>query len=380
MRPSAALQEFGQRPHFVALGRFAVLARPARKKAKAQAREFGAFDEQRTRELVQQLNDDTARYGRAEAMLRNAHNPVVNKWATFIRFAADESTSGLGDRAALLEDLRTGKPTELPANVIRAWNIVYARDARVFVNGCAPPKNKREDYWHCYLQKVLWHREREQWEMPYRYNEFEKQEEAARKGTLADRPAADPGAEKLWAQAKSIAAELGEAVTEWEFDPIQRYFERPLLADVTEPLTADWLAAHAIMTAALPDNPQNDPVKAKAAIDAAERAHEAWVAAWRYAGSIGLGTLPTADRRRMTTAQKLLTSAADHATTPAERASCIDRVVEILAEVTAVDRTDARRTVTTHVANQLAVTDGAPPSPQIAAAAEKARPTNNATV
>lgn len=129
------------------------------------------------------------------------------------------------------------------------------------------------------------------------------------------------------------------------------------------------------MTAALPYNPQNGPVKAKAAIDAAERAHEAWVAAWRYGGSIGLGTLPTADRRRMATARKLINSAADHATTPAERASCIDRVVEILAEVTAVDRTDARRTVTTHVANQLAVADGAPSCRQISAAAEKARTT-----
>lgn len=96
-----------------------------------------------------------------------------------------------------------------------AWTIVYARDARVFVIGYAPPKSKREDYWHCYLQTVLWHREREQWEMPYRYNEFEKPEEAAREGTLADRPAADPGAQELWARAKSIAAELGEAVAEW---------------------------------------------------------------------------------------------------------------------------------------------------------------------
>lgn len=164
-----------------------------------------------------------------------------------------------------------------------------------------------------------------------------------------------PSTSELWKEAAQIADTLAKQLAEWEFDPEQRYFQRPALADSSEPLTADWLDAKAAMDAALPERRPADRDKAQAALDAARRARKAWDAAWHYAGGIGLGTLDVRDRRRMKQAQKILAQAADQATTEAERAACIDRVVTILSEVTAVDRTSIRRSIATHVSAQLAI-------------------------
>lgn len=168
-------------------------------------------------------------------------------------------------------------------------------------------------------------------------------------------PKPGPGAHDLWAKASQIAEDLLARVAEWEFDPNERFFVRPLLADVNEPLTAEWLEAQAAMTAAMPDYKPPNTAAAQKALDAAEHARDAWDAAWHYAGSIGLATLPDRDRQRLAQAQKILAQAADHATTPAERALCIDRLVTLLAEVTTVDRTTARHTVTKFISAQLAL-------------------------
>lgn len=182
-----------------------------------------------------------------------------------------------------------------------------------------------------------------------------------------------PTARKLWGEATQIAYDLSEKMAAWEFDPEQRYFLRPLLADSNEALTAAWLEAKAEMAAALPERLPADRVRAQAALDAAHRAREAWDAAWRYAGVIGLGTLDVRDRRRMQQAQKILAQAADQATTEAERATCIDRIVTILYEVTAVDRTSVLRTIATHVSAQLEL-PARQPRVAIAAAAQSAGP------
>jgi hypothetical protein len=105
----------------------------------------------------------------------------------------------------------------------------------------------------------------------------------------------------------------------------------------------------------MPERKPRNVGQARAALVAAERAREAWDAAWRYAGSVGLETLPEHDRQRLEQAQKILAQAADHATTPAERAVCIDRLVTLLTQVTAVDRNDVRHTVTKFVSAQLAI-------------------------
>ncbi|WP_293003325.1 hypothetical protein [Mycobacterium sp.] len=168
-------------------------------------------------------------------------------------------------------------------------------------------------------------------------------------------PNPGPNACDLWAAASQITEDLLTRVAEWEFDPNERFFNRPLLADVDEPLTAEWLEAQAALAAAMPDYKPANTARAQRALDAAERARAAWDAAWRYAGSIGLGTLPERDRQRLSQAQKILAQAADHATTPAERALCIDRLVALLAEVTTVDRATARHTVTKFISAQLAL-------------------------
>lgn len=176
------------------------------------------------------------------------------------------------------------------------------------------------------------------------------------------RRATRTAADELWNEAQRICDDVLSCVAAWEFDPQERYFNRPLLADSGEQLTADWWEAHAAMMAALPERRPADCKKARAAVVAAEHAREAWEKAWHYAGNIGLGTLPGHDRRRMQQAQKILAQSADQATTDAERAVCIDRVVAILAEVTAVDRSAIRRSVTTYVSEQVALAAPALPA------------------
>ena len=179
---------------------------------------------------------------------------------------------------------------------------------------------------------------------------------------VADEPV-PAAANKVWTEAVQICEVLAEQVADYEFDLDQRYFQRPLLADPTELLTMAWLEAKEDMDAALSQQPPKDAAGAEAALVAAQRARGAWEKAWRHAGIVGLGTMEVEDRRRMRQAEKILARAADQATTEAERATCIDRIVAILSEVVAVDRFTIRRSIATHISSQLSI---AGPAPQAA--------------
>lgn len=143
----------------------ALQRRAAGRRARAQAAQFGSFDEAATRALVAQLNADTAQLGRRIAVLSCLARPEVNTWATMVRGALPtlEVASTALCAGVLTEPgriYRWGRETQL-----------HVHDARVFVNAYVPHPPHYSSIDHLYVDTVVWHAGRQQWEMPYSYNE-----------------------------------------------------------------------------------------------------------------------------------------------------------------------------------------------------------------
>lgn len=151
--------------------------------------------------------------------------------------------------------------------------------------------------------------------------------------------------ERIWVQANAIRNEVMDAYAEFELDPAEVLFRRPLLADVTEPATAHWHEALEAMNAAFPEDAPKTAPAARSCLSAAENARAAWKVADKRAREVGLGHLSEADGRRLDQVNKLLRSARDRGTTDAERRSQLMKIVEILVAVTG----QSKKTVTGNV-------------------------------
>lgn len=165
----------------------ALQRRAAGRRARAQAAQFGSFDEAATRALVAQLNADTAQLGRRIAVLSCLARPEVNMWATMIRGA-------LPTLEVASTTLCDGALTE-PGRISRWGREVqlHVHDARVFVNAYVPHPPHYSSIDHLYVDTVAWHAGRQQWEMPYSYNEHLSAERHCEQSTRPTRPAgSDP--------------------------------------------------------------------------------------------------------------------------------------------------------------------------------------------
>lgn len=174
LRSSRIVAQLQQAPRLVGLGEYGFGGRRPHRLAKAQAAAFGEFDEAMTRELVDLLNEQTARIGRADAIVACAHHPAMNMWGTLIRFTFDEALAIIGGKHAPAQQHRTGR-LATPKLIDGVWygvrddgrrfamaDLVYRHDARIFVNDYRPGRT---------VQVLMWHRHRSQWEMPYAWNE-----------------------------------------------------------------------------------------------------------------------------------------------------------------------------------------------------------------
>ena len=174
LRPSRIVAQLQQTPRLVGLGEYGFGGRRPHRLAKAQASTFGELDEDLTRELVNLLNEQTAKIGRADAIVACAHHPAMNMWGTLIRFTFNETLSTIGGKHTPAQQHRTGRPAS-PKLIDGAWygvrengrrfpiaDLVYRHDARVFVNDYRPGRT---------VQVLNWHQPRQQWEMPYAWNE-----------------------------------------------------------------------------------------------------------------------------------------------------------------------------------------------------------------
>lgn len=142
---------------------------------------------------------------------------------------------------------------------------------------------------------------------------------------------------RIWALACAARDEFVAASTEFECGDdalADQLFRRPLLTDVTEPLTAAWLDAKSDFDVRFPARAPKTAKEAEAALQLARATRNAWNAADRNARCIGLGTLSEGDARRLDLAQQLLSAARDRGTTAEERRSQVLKVVEILVALT----------------------------------------------
>lgn len=139
---------------------------------------------------------------------------------------------------------------------------------------------------------------------------------------------------RIWKRANAIRTEVLDAYAEFELDPAEVLFRRPLLADVHEPATATWLEALETMGQTFPDDAPTTLRAAQQCLSSAQAAQAAWKSADKRARDIGLGQLSDTDARRLDQARKLLTSAADRGTTDAERRGQIGKIIDILTAIT----------------------------------------------
>lgn len=137
-----------------------------------------------------------------------------------------------------------------------------------------------------------------------------------------------------WEKAHRCKNELLAEQAEWEFNLEDRLFLRPLLADVTNPLTARWLDKREQMEAAVPDQQPPTQGACEEALQAATAAKLAWEAASRHARAVGIGHLNYQQRRLLERARKVLDSSLDPSLTDAARDSYIDKAVTLLSQAT----------------------------------------------
>jgi hypothetical protein len=143
-----------------------------------------------------------------------------------------------------------------------------------------------------------------------------------------------------WATAGAAFNEICSALAEFETDPESVYFNRPLLADVTEPASAAFYTAFAAAQDLHTENVpvDDDTITAFAAATAAARtAFDAADANARRKARNGIvrgdRTLTTGERRKVGQAQKLMAQAADASATSQFARTAHDKALSLLAEV-----------------------------------------------
>ncbi|MGN0102230.1 MAG: hypothetical protein ACI39C_14940 [Dietzia sp.] len=141
--------------------------------------------------------------------------------------------------------------------------------------------------------------------------------------------------ERLWILHARSLRKLKRSYTAAETDPWTA-FRRPLLTDVTEPLTAKF---HEKFARARELDTEYRPTSRELVDrfgDAVREANAAWAAADQHARAVAVPTTSDAERRRLRRAEDALRLAMDERTSPAERAVALARVEQLIAGLTAI--------------------------------------------
>ncbi|CAM3469550.1 hypothetical protein [Tsukamurella hominis] len=175
----------------------------------------------------------------------------------------------------------------------------------------------------------------------------------------------------LLARAIDVRDETRAALAEWDQDLAAVLFDRRLLAVETEPLTAAFNDAFDKALDAVPDSPDLDVTveRAQEILDTARAAWEAWVAASRHAGEVGLGTMTDQEREAIALAKKYLAVAGNPGATDQERHTSIRRVIDTLTQVTHRARGAVESEVLRTVDARLLAIGAAPLQPALTRAA-----------
>lgn len=141
--------------------------------------------------------------------------------------------------------------------------------------------------------------------------------------------------ERLWSLHDRSLRKLKAEYTAVETDPWTA-FRRPLLTDVTEPLTAQF---HEKFARARELDTEYRPTNRELVDrfgDAVREATAAWAAADQHARAVAVPTTSDAERRRLRRAEDALRLALDERTSPAERMVALSRVEQLIAGLTAI--------------------------------------------
>lgn len=143
-----------------------------------------------------------------------------------------------------------------------------------------------------------------------------------------------------WAAGEKTLNATSAALMEFESDVESVYFTRPLLADVTEPLSAAFYTAYSDALSLQIDTVPTDDDQIAAFVTAANAAHRAFTAANDSAlrkarrGVVhGDRTLTDAETRKLGQARKLFAQALDPANTTEGAAAAHSKAQELLDEV-----------------------------------------------
>lgn len=144
---------------------------------------------------------------------------------------------------------------------------------------------------------------------------------------------------ELLRRAVQTRDETRAAFAEWDSDLAAVLFERPLLADATDPFTEAFNEAFDRMLDEVPESVADlagtvDESRARDILAVAQAGWDAWVAASRHAADVGLGTMTDKERDAIALAKKYLAIAANPGASDQERHTSIGRVIDTLAGVT----------------------------------------------
>lgn len=147
-----------------------------------------------------------------------------------------------------------------------------------------------------------------------------------------------------------------------------RLFKRPLLDQLTEPLTVAFIDAREKMNDLHEQLDRSNAAAVGGYVDAVQDCHHAWTAAAEHADEIGLGTMEPGVAEKLQKAQNLLEVALDQSVTSAERSNAIDKTATILAAITGRAKDVVKNEVATAVGEEQLAIEAAAPQLAIAAA------------
>lgn len=147
-----------------------------------------------------------------------------------------------------------------------------------------------------------------------------------------------------------------------------RLFKRPLLDQLTEPLTVAFIDAREKMNDLHEHLVRTNAAAVDEYVAAVQDCQQSWTAAAEHAEEIGLGTMEPGVAEKLQKAQNLLEVALDQGATSAERSNAIDKTATILAAITGRAKDVVQSEVATAVGEEQLAIEAAAPQLALAAA------------
>lgn len=189
-----------------------------------------------------------------------------------------------------------------------------------------------------------------------------------RRSRVEEREALRQRQSDRWKVGVVALAEASDGLWAFEQDPMSVYITRPLLADISEPASAEFYTAYGLATELHSETIPGDDSSIEAFVTAAKQARDAFVRAdqnalrqARLGYTAGGRKLSAGEQRKVDQAGKLLNHAFGAGTTPQEAKSAHAKALSLLDDVGVVvpERLVAKLTLSLEQAHRPELTGGA---------------------